>query len=208
MRTKQVSGILKLGYNNDPPFKEVCSRDLSTACRRWFNSTTTEGLVKVVYGCSFQSLWLQQPPIEGALQRRIILGADTAWRLEEECDIFKYQPPFPGADPEIFDWRWGGRRVGDGPNFGSERTPSPLPTAAVARYFKIFKIFWPLTVCRCTRKGYTLGTASSVNAGRCWRGKYCFASRGEQIGGEYPKTITFFNISGILISGKMQRAFH
>ena len=94
--------------------------------------------------------------------------------------------------------------VGDGPNFGSERTPSPLPTAAVARYFKIF---WPLTVCRCTRKGYTLGTASSVNAGRCWRGKYCFASSGEQIGGEYPKTITFFNIPGILFSGKCNARF-
>ena len=62
---------------------------------------------------------------------------------------------------------------------------------------------WPLTFYGCTRKGYTLGTSSSVSAGRRSRGKYCFASRGE-----YPKTITFFNIPGILFSGKMQRAFH
>ena len=33
--------------------------------------------------------------------------------------------------------------------------------------------------------------------GRCWRRKYCFASRGEQIIGGYPKTITFLNIPGI-----------
>ena len=62
---------------------------------------------------------------------------------------------------------------------------------------------WPLTFYGCTRKGYTLGTSSSVSAGRRSRGKYCFASRGE-----YLKTITFFNIPGILFSGKMQRAFH
>ena len=144
MRTKQVSGILKLGYNNDPPFKEVCSRDLSTACRWWFNSTTTEALVKVVYGCSFQSLWLQQPPIEGALQRRIILGADTTWRLKEECGIFKYQPPFPGADPEIFYWRCGG---GGREGWGTVQTlvqkGPPLPSQR-PRLHVILKFFGPL----------------------------------------------------------------
>ena len=179
-----------------PPFKEFCSRDLSSACRRWFNSTATEGLVKVVYECSFQSLWLQQPPIEGASQRRIFLGADTAWRHEEERGIFKNQPPFPGADPEIFYW-WG---LGGGGE-GRERSKlwfrkDPPPPSHRPRLHVII-IFWPLTVCWCTRKGYNLGTASSVNAGHRWRGKYCFASRGERIVGEYPKTITFFNIPGI-----------
>ena len=204
MRTKQVSGILKLGYNNDPPFKEVCSRDSSTACRRWFNSTTTEGLVKVVYGCSFQSLWLQQPPIEGAFQRRIILGADTTWRLKEECGIFKYQPPFPGADPEFFYLRWGG---GGRERWGTVQTlvqkGPPLPSQR-PRLHVILKVFGPLPYADAPVKD----TPSSLNAGRCWRGKYCFASSGEQIGGEYPKTITFFNVPGILYSGKMQRAFH
>ena len=50
--------------------------------------------------------------------------------------------------------------------------------------------------------------SQSVNAGRRWRGKYCFASRGKQIIGGCPKTITFFNIPGIQFSGKIQRAFH
>ena len=145
---KKVRGILKLGYANDSFFKQLCSRDLSTASCRWFNSTTTEGLVKVVYGCSFQSLWLQQPPIEGALQRRIFLGADTAWRRKEKCGIFKYQLPFPGADPEIFD------RSGGSPNFGSERTLPPPPTSHRPRLHVI--IFWPLTVYGCTRKGFLI----------------------------------------------------
>ena len=39
--------------------------------------------------------------------------------------------------------------------------------------------------------------SQSVNAGRRWRGKYCFASKGEQIIGGYPKTINFLNIPGI-----------
>ena len=46
-----------------------------------------------------------------------------------------------------------------------------------------------------------------VIAGRRWHGKYCFGSRGEQIRGGYPKTITFLNILGISFGGKMQRAF-
>ena len=33
--------------------------------------------------------------------------------------------------------------------------------------------------------------SQSVNAGRRWRGKDCFASRGEQFMGGYSKTITF-----------------
>ena len=39
--------------------------------------------------------------------------------------------------------------------------------------------------------------SQSVNAGHRWRMKYCFASRGEQIIGGYPKTIPFFNIPRI-----------
>ena len=39
--------------------------------------------------------------------------------------------------------------------------------------------------------------SQSVNAGRHWRGKYCFARRGEQITGGYSKTITLLNIPGI-----------
>ena len=50
--------------------------------------------------------------------------------------------------------------------------------------------------------------SQSVNTGRRWRGKYCFASRGEQIIGGCSKTIAFYNISGIKFSDKMQRAFH
>ena len=52
------------------------------------------------------------------------------------------------------------------------------------------------------------GVSQCVKAGRRFRGKYCFASRGEQIIGGYPKTITFLNIPGIQFSGKMQRAFY
>ena len=50
--------------------------------------------------------------------------------------------------------------------------------------------------------------SQSVNAGYRWRGKYCFVRRGEQIIGEYSKTITFLNIPGILFNVKMQCAFH
>ena len=39
--------------------------------------------------------------------------------------------------------------------------------------------------------------SQSVNIGRRLRGKYCFASRGEQIIGGYPKTITFLDIPRI-----------
>ena len=39
--------------------------------------------------------------------------------------------------------------------------------------------------------------SQSVNDGRRWRGKYCFASGGEQIIGGHQKTITFLNIPGI-----------
>ena len=76
---------------------------------------------------------------------------------------------------------------------------------------------WPLTVyLNSTRKGCTLGTSSScviivdqlrkqrrprfspfLNTGRQWHGKYCFASRGEQIIGGYRRTITFLNIPEI-----------
>ena len=39
--------------------------------------------------------------------------------------------------------------------------------------------------------------SQSVITGRHWCGKYCFASRGEEIIGWYPKTITFSNNPGI-----------
>ena len=39
--------------------------------------------------------------------------------------------------------------------------------------------------------------SQSANAGRRLRGKYCLASRGEQIIGGYPKQLHFLNIPGI-----------
>ena len=39
--------------------------------------------------------------------------------------------------------------------------------------------------------------SQSVNVGCHWHRKYCFASRGKQILGGYPKTITLLNIPGI-----------
>ena len=60
------------------------------------------------------------------------------------------------ADPGIFDW-------GRGPSFGLERTVELF----VANYF--------------SRRQPRV--SQSVNAGRRWRGKYCFASGGEQIRG-------------------------
>ena len=71
----------------------------------------------------------------------------------------------------------GGKGGGGGPNFGSERTV----TYFVANSFSQRR---PLV-------------SQSVNDGRRRRGKYCFASGGEQIIGGHPKTITFFNIPGI-----------
>ena len=68
-----------------------------------------------------------------------------------------------GADPGIFYW--------GGPNFGSERT---YWTFFVANYFSPTS---PPTSRWEGREDYVF---SSVNAGRRWRGKYCFASRGEQ----------------------------
>ena len=49
--------------------------------------------------------------------------------------------------------------------------------------------------------------SQSVNAGRPYRGKYCSASRGEQIIGGYPKAITFLNIPGSQFSGKYNARF-
>ena len=60
------------------------------------------------------------------------------------------------ADPGIFDWE-------RGPSFGLERTVELF----VANYF--------------SRRQPRV--SQSVNAGRRWRGKYCFASGGEQITG-------------------------
>ena len=163
-----------------PSLKEFCSRDLSTACCRWFNSTTTEGLVKVVYRCSFQSLWLQQPPIEAALQRRIFLGADTTWRHKKECGI-----------------EGGG---GGGEGWGTVQTlvqkgAPPLPSHHVI-------IFWPLTVCGCTRKGCTLEHPPLCRLPLAREILLCEQRQ------KCPKTITFFNIPGIKFRGKMQRSFH
>ena len=39
--------------------------------------------------------------------------------------------------------------------------------------------------------------SQSVNSVRRWRGKYCFASGGEQIIGGYPEPMIFLNIPGI-----------
>ena len=193
---------MKFGYDNDPSFKEFSSRDLSTACRRWFNSTATEGLVKVVYGCSFQSLWLQQPQSSHLLKAPC--SDESSWELRQRENIrvryFQVSTTFSRGASRNFLLKGGGAvqtLVQKGP-------PPPLSSHRPRLHVTIF---WPLTVYGCTRKGYTLGTASSVSAGCRWRWNYCFASRGRQIRGEYPKTIAFFNIPGILSSGKMQRAF-
>ena len=49
--------------------------------------------------------------------------------------------------------------------------------------------------------------SKSVNAGHRSHGKYCFASRGQQITGAYPKTITFLNIPGIQLVAKWNVLF-
>ena len=76
-----------------------------------------------------------------------------------------------GADPGIFYWGGGGA------NFGSGRT---------VEFF-----------CDQLRKQRRPRVSLFVNASLRWCGKYCFASRGEQIIGGFPKTITFLNIPGI-----------
>ena len=86
---------------------------------------------------------------------------------------------FSGAAPGIFDWGWGG---------GVQTlVQKGLLNFFVANYFSQRRP-------RVSR---------SVNADRRWRGKYCFASRGEQIIGGYPKTISFLNIPGIWFRGKI-----
>ena len=75
-----------------------------------------------------------------------------------------------GADPGIFYWGGGGA------NFGSGRT---------VEFF-----------CDQLRKQRRPRVSLFVNASLHWCGKYCFASRGEQIIGGFPKTITFLNIPG------------
>ena len=77
-----------------------------------------------------------------------------------------------GADPGIFYWEGGW-----GPNFGSGRT---------VEFF-----------CDLLRKQRRPRVSLFVNPSLRWCGKYCFASRGEQIIGRFPKTITFLNIPGI-----------
>ena len=77
--------------------------------------------------------------------------------------------PKRGADPGIF--YWGVQTL----------VPKGLLNFFVASYFSRRR----------------LRVAQSVIASCRWRGKYCFACRGEQIIGGYPKTITFFNIPGI-----------
>ena len=49
--------------------------------------------------------------------------------------------------------------------------------------------------------------SKSVNTGRRSRGKNCFVSRGQQITGGYPKTITFLNIPGIQLVAKWNVRF-
>ena len=109
-----------------------------------------------------------------------------------------------GADPGIFYW-------GGGPNFGSERTelfcgklllPTPAPPATSSGCMHVI-IPWPLTVyLHSTRKGCTLATSSSCASSN----KDC--TDFVNIIGGYPKTITFLNIPGIWLTGKMQSAVH
>ena len=140
--------------------------------------------------------------------------------LQKRLEPFKKTPSF--SQGRIQDYFYWGRGEG-GSNFGSERAVKifcgklllPHTPSHQSRLHVI--IPWPLTVyLNSTRKGCTLGTSSScaiivdqlrkqrrprfsqfLNTGRQWRGKYSFASRGEQIIGRYRKTITFLNITGI-----------
>ena len=133
---------------------------------------------------------------------------ESSWELTQREDIrvryFQVSTTFSRGASRNFLLKGGG---GEGRSKLWFRKDPPPPLSSHRPRLHVI-IFWPLTVYRCTRKGYTLGTASSVSAGCRWRWNYCFASRGKQIGGKYPKTIAFFNIPGILSSGKMQRAFH
>ena len=49
--------------------------------------------------------------------------------------------------------------------------------------------------------------SQSVNAGRRWRGRDCFASRGEQFIGGYSKTITFWISLEFSLEAKCNRRF-
>ena len=99
-----------------------------------------------------------------------------------------------GADPGILD---GG---GGGPNFRSEgrywtfsrqitSPPTTLPHTLTHTPHTPSHQSWE------GRDDYVF--LNLWMTGRRWRGKYCFASRGEQIIAGYPKTIIFLNIPGI-----------
>ena len=153
----------------------------------------------------------------------------TIWCESTEKDIriiLKDTIIQSGADPDVLLTEGGGGGV-------QTLVQKRLLKFFVANYFfphtpshqsRLHVIIpWPLTVyLNSTRKGCTLGKFSScaiivdqlrkqrrprfsqsVNAGHHWRGKYCFASRGEQIIGGYRKIITFLNIPGIKFSCKM-----
>ena len=99
-----------------------------------------------------------------------------------------------GADPIIFYGR------GGGPNFGLEWTVCgklllphiPFHQSQLHIIGRVVAI-----IVDQLRKQRQPLVSQSVNAGRHWRGKYCFARRGEQITGGYSKTITLLNIPGI-----------
>ena len=83
--------------------------------------------------------------------------------LRIQCNIFA------GADPGIFYW---GR--GRGQSFGSER---------IVELF-CGKLLFPHTPShQSLTRQRRLRVSQSVKASHRWRGKYCFASRGEQITG-------------------------
>ena len=104
-------------------------------------------------------------------------------RLKNLTKHFEFAHTTVVADPGIFDW-------GE-PNFGSERT------------VKLFcgKLLLPYT-------SHTPSHRSRLHVTIPWPLTVYFASRGEQIIGGYPKSITFLNIPGIYFRGKMQRTFH
>ena len=92
-------------------------------------------------------------------------------------------------------------KVGGGEGWGTVQTlvqkgpPPPLPSHHVI-------IFWPLTVCGCTRKGCTLEHPPLCRLPLAREILLCEQRQ------KCPKTITFFNIPGIKFRGKMQRSFH
>ena len=104
--------------------------------------------------------------------------------IENLTKHFEFDHTTLAADPGIFDW---GEQ-----NFGSERTVELFCG-------KLLLPYTSHTTSHRSRLHVTIPCPLTV---------YCFACRGEQIIGGYPKTITFLNIPEIYFRGKMQRTFH